>query len=124
MSSGSPDPRPGVPDAAAVVPFDQIVSLIEREFPESNFVGIRPKGWRPARDTDLDKLEPSVRAELERVIPALDQHSWPEQGRRDLAADLREGDRIVRVDNQHVVVARRPPGLSFAFWREEDESGC
>src|SRR5438445_11013311 len=61
------DPNPGPPDTAAVVPFDQIISLIERELPGSSFVGIRPKRRRPIWDTDLDQLPPLVRAALGRV---------------------------------------------------------
>jgi hypothetical protein len=73
----------------------------------------------PRQRVDPDKVAPTVRAELIRVASELERQGWPERARSDLAAALLPGDRIVRVDALHVVVARPLPGLSFAFWRRE-----
>ena len=64
----TPDPRPAGPDAAAIVPFDQLINpfdqlinLVETALEGARFLGVHPKGWLPDRGVGLD-LPPLVRA--------------------------------------------------------------
>ena len=50
----TPDPRPAGPGAAAIVPFDQLISPVETALEGARFVGVQPKGWLPGRGVGLD----------------------------------------------------------------------
>jgi hypothetical protein len=102
-------------ELSPIVNLDHISEIVDGL--EAKFLGVKARGWLPESEPAI--REQSVLAELVRVLPDLIRHAWPLAVRVRLLARLQPGDRIVKVDDEFLLVTARPPRECYRVYRHE-----
>jgi hypothetical protein len=100
-------------ELSPIVPLDEIRNIVDSL--EARSLGIRPKGWLPESEPAV--TEQSVVAELVRVLPDLIRQAWSLEIRMRLMERIQPGDRIIKVDDDFLLVAAKPPRECYRVWR-------